>query len=101
MKALKADKIYAFRKSLGFNVSDAFNAEQSVLEAIKEVFKGEHTQTQYIVLSFRTDLRFHQCKLAVEVDEYGDMDRDEHKEIERQEAIKEKLQCVFIRINPD
>ena len=103
VKTLRTNKIDTFRRSLGFNVIDVFNTkEQSVLEATKEVFGGEDIATQYTVLDcFRIDLYFEKCKIAIEVDEYGHCDRDEHKDTERQEAIKERLGCVFIRINPD
>ena len=60
MKTLRTNKIDAFTRSLGFNVIDVFNTkEQSVLEAIKEVFQGEDIKTQYSVLScFRIDFLF-------------------------------------------
>lgn len=40
-------------------------------------------------------------KIAIEIDEYGHKDRRIEKEIKRQEYIKKKLDCVFIRCNPD
>ena len=39
--------------------------------------------------------------MAVEVDEYGHCDRDIEYEDERERKLKERLNCVFIRINPD
>ena len=75
--------------------------EQSVLKSIMTAFEGENMKTQYSVLSYRTDLYFHDYKLAIEVDEKGHKDRNIDHEIKRQEAIKEKLGCEFIRINPD
>ena len=66
-----------------------------------DVFEGEDMQTQYSVLKYRINLYFHRYKLAVEVDEKGHKDRYIKNEIERQEEIKEKLNCVFLRINPD
>ena len=38
---------------------------------------------------------------AVEIYEIGHLDRDENKEKERKNKIKEALECEFIRINPD
>ena len=76
--------------------------EQSVLRSVMDAFEGEDIQTQYSVLKkYIIDLYFHKHKLAAEVDEKGHKDRDINIEIERQEAIKEKLNCVFIRINTD
>ena len=40
-------------------------------------------------------------ELAIQVDELGHADRNINNEIERQKALKEELNCVFIRINPD
>ena len=67
----------------------------SVLEAIKEVFEEEGIETQYIALGcFKSALYFEKYKIAIEVDKYGHCDRDEHKEIERQEAVKKMWMCV-------
>ena len=49
----------------------------------------------------RIDLYFPRHKLAIEVDEKGHQDRDKRKEIERENDIKEYLDCKFIKINPD
>ena len=43
----------------------------------------------------------HKHELAIEVDELGHADRNVNNEIERQKALERKLECVFIRINPD
>ena len=75
--------------------------EQTELSTIKDAFEGENMQTQYSVLSYRIDLYFHKCKLAVEVDELGHADRNVNNEIERERALERELNCVFIRINPD
>ena len=62
---IRADEIDAFRRSLEFNVVDAFKVKQQTLKKIKKVFKGEDIQTRYSVLSYRTDLYFHKYKLAI------------------------------------
>ena len=54
-----------------------------------------------IVLSYRIDLYFTKYRLAIEVDEKGHKNRNEYKEVEREKATKERLDCKFIRINPD
>ena len=91
-----------FRRSLGFNVIDAFNAKQQTLtNTTKAVFEGEDMQTEYSVLSYRVDLYFHKYKLVIEVDEFGCSGRDIEYEIKRQKAIEKELGCKFIRINPD
>ena len=75
--------------------------EQLVLKTVMEVFDGENMETQYIVLGYKIDLYFCDYRLAVEVDEKNYRDGDVNNEIERQEAINEKLKCSFIIINPN
>ena len=59
-------------------------------------FKGENMQTQFNVLSCRTDLYFHDYKLAIDIDENGSTDY----EMKRKKAVEGKLGCKFIRIDP-
>ena len=87
---------------LGFKQHDVINCkEQTVLESIKDAFKGENMQTQYSVLGYKIDLYFHEYKLVIEVDELDHNDRNIDYEIQRKKAIEKELSCVFIRINPD
>ena len=98
----KEEQRKSFRAILGFKEHDIIlTKEQSVLKSVMDAFEGENMQTQCSVLGYRIDLYFHDYKLAVEVDEEGHKDRNIDHEIKRQEAIKEKLGCEFIRINPD
>ena len=46
------------------------------------------------------NLYFHEYKLAIEVDELGNINRIMKNEIERQKALEIELNFVFIRINP-
>ena len=52
-------------------------------------------------LSYRIDLYFQDYKLAIETDENGQSDRSIDCEIKRQKVIEQKLECKFIRIDPD
>ena len=98
----RTDESCKLQRNLGFTLHDVINTkEQTVINSIKDAFEREHMQTQYGVLSYRTDLYFHKYKLAVEVDELGHADRNVNNEIERQKALERELNCVFIRINPD
>ena len=88
VKTIRADKIDAFRRSLGFNVINAFNTiEQIVLEVVKDAFEVEDTQTHYSVLGYGIDFYFHKHKLVIKVDELGHNDRNIEYEVERQKAI--------------
>ena len=60
---------HKFRTRLGFKQYGVIlTKEQSVLTKIMSSFEGENMQTQYNVLSYRTDLYFHDYKLAIEID---------------------------------
>ena len=48
---------------------------------------------------FRIDIYFTKYCLAVEIDEKVNTNRDLEFEKKRQEVLKEKLNCTFIRIN--
>ena len=50
-------------------------------------------------ISFRIDIYFSECFLAVEIDEKGHTDRDIIFEERRQKALEKKLVYKFIRIN--
>ena len=90
------------QKNLGFTLYEVINTkEQTIINPIKDAFEGEDMQTQYTVIGYRIDLYFHKYKLAIEVDELGHNDRNIDYEIQRQQALERKLNCVFIRINSD
>ena len=74
--------------------------EQAIINSIKITFEGKNIQTQYSVLGYKIDLCFHEYKLAIEADELGHTDRNINNEIERQKALQNELNCIFIRINP-
>ena len=99
---LSDSKTMKFRTDLGFNqINLILKKEQSVIESIKDTFKGEDIRIQYTVLGYRIDLYFYEYKLAIEIDELGHNDRNTDYEIKRQREIEKKLNCVFIRTNPD
>ena len=99
---LSDSKAIKFRTDLGFNqINLILKKEQSVIESIRDTFKGEDIRIQYTVLGYRIDLYFYEYKLAIEIDELGHNDRNTDYEIKRQREIEKKLNCVFIRTNPD
>ena len=80
----RTDESCNLKRNLGFRLHDLINTkEQTVLTSIKDAFKGEDIQIQYSVLGYRTDLYFHNHKLAIEIDELGHADRNLSNEIER------------------
>ena len=64
-------------------------------------FERKNRKTQYIAIGYRIDVYFHDYKLAIEIDENGQSDRDIDCEVKRQKAIAQELGCKFIRIDPD
>ena len=64
-------------------------------------FKRKNRKTQYSAIGYRIDVYFHDYKLAIEIDENGQSDRDIDCEVKRQKAIVQELGCKFIRIDPD
>ena len=98
----RTDELCKFKRNLGFTLHDVINTkEQTVINSIKDAFKGQNMQTQFTFLGFRIDLYFHKYKLAIEVDELGHNDRSINYETERQKALERELDCVFIKINPN
>ena len=75
--------------------------EQSVLNKLLEAFSREEILLQHPVLGYKIDAYFVKYKLAVEIDENDHALRDSEKELSRENAIKQRLGCKFIRINPD
>ena len=76
------------KKNIGFKLHDEINTkEQTITNSIKTTFEGENIQTQNSVLGYRIDLYFHKYKLAIEVDELGNAERNIYNEIERQKAL--------------
>ena len=64
---------------------------------LKEKIYKHNTLLKY----YGIDLYFDEYKLAIDVDELGDNDRNIGYKIQRQKALESELNCAFIRINPD
>ena len=60
-----------------------------------------NTKEQTVISAIRIDLYFNEYKLANEADKLGHNDRNINDEIQRQQALERKPNCVFIRINSD
>ena len=85
----KTDESYNLKRNLGLRLYDVINTkEQTVTNSIKDAFEGENIRTKYSVIGYRTDLYFHEHKLAIEVDELGHADRNLSNETGRQKALE-------------
>ena len=65
------------------------------------MFSREEISLQHFVLGYKIDAYFVKYKLAVEIDENNHEQGDNKKELMKENTIKQKLGCKFIRINPD
>ena len=91
-----------FKKRLEFNLHDVIKTkQQTAVGSIKEAFEGENMQNEHYVSRYRIGLYLHDYRLAVEVGEFGHCDKNSNYEKNREKRLKEKLNCVFIRINHD
>ena len=75
--------------------------ESETLRAIMKAFKGENMKEQYAVLDYRLDLYFPTYNLAIECDEFNHKDRCPIKEKDRYDKITKKLNCKWLRFDPD
>ena len=96
----RTDESCNLKRNLGFRLHDVINTkEQKILKSVKDAFEVENMQTQYSVLWYKIDVYFHKHKIAIEVDQLGDADKNVSNEIERQKTLEKEFSCVFIRIN--
>jgi len=99
----KLPKAVDIAKKLGIDTNNhKYECKESEsCGAIMKAFKGENMKTQYKVDNYRIDLYFPDFNLAVECDEHGHKDRSQSKEKKRQKHITNKLNCQWLRFNPD
>ncbi|CCV01980.1 hypothetical protein IIV22A_136L [Invertebrate iridescent virus 22] len=75
--------------------------EQETINIIVDVFEAYETIKQFCVGKYKIDLYFPEYKLAIECDEFDHKDRSFDYEYNREEYIKKKLKCTFLRFNPN
>ena len=84
----RTDESCNLKRNLGFRLHDVISTkEQTVINSKTDTLQGEDIPTQYSVLGYRIDLFFHKHKVAIEVEELGQADRNLSNEIERQKAL--------------
>ena len=96
-------KAFEFRSKLEFNpYNRPLFKGQLVISKIMKLLAREKMLAQHSILSYQIYLYFSKHKFAIEVDEKGHIDREEEKEIKRQEAIKKNsvgslLELILIK----
>ena len=90
-------------KDMGIDIHDHkyVTKEAETLEAITKAFSGEKMRLQYTVKDYRIDLYFPDYNLCVECDENGHSDYNVDADRKRTRIITRRLQCKWIRFNPD
>ena len=99
----RVPSVIKFRSKLGFeNNESVLIKECSIIMKLINTFSTiTEVIRQHNVLDYYVDLYLPKYKLVIEIDELGQANRDNNKEIIREKEIKDYLQCKFIRINPD
>lgn len=69
-----------------------------IMESLKNIYSLIY---QYRVDNYFIDLYIPELNLAIECDENGHRFYDKQKELEREQYVKNKLGCEFIRYNPN
>ncbi len=89
-------------KKIGIDVyrNKFTNIESDTIDCIIKAFSGKDMIKQYYILGYRIDLYFVDYKLAIECDENEHKYKIE-KDKRREEEIRAKLGCEFIRYYPE
>lgn len=94
---------YGVAKRLGISIPNNIDItkEQKTIGQIRRAFQHVRAVEQYKVAPYYVDLYFPDYRLAVECDEEGHRRYSQKDERKRQNYIEQKLNCVFVRYNPD
>ena len=84
-----------------FDCIKRLTKETEYINNILKTFDGEKMITQYAIGNYMIDLYFIDYKIAIECDEFFHQSYDKKDEELRQKNIENKLECKFIRFNPD
>lgn len=91
-------------KKLDIDIDFKYNTkEQEIIKYFVDYFETLQInyELQYIVYNYRIDCYLPELKIAIEIDEFNHQDRNLLQEKKRENIIKEKLNCIFFRFNPD
>ncbi|AGC02440.1 BRO-N domain containing protein [Acanthamoeba polyphaga moumouvirus] len=104
----KKHKSIAFAKFLNINAYyKKIYHETQLMSQLTSFFDASDIKyiDQYSVKNkktlYRIDCYLPEYNIAIEIDERGHSDRDPKYEIRRQKFLEDKLNCTFIRCNPD
>ena len=87
---------HKFRAKLGLKEYDVIlTKERSVLTKMKSSFKRENMQTQYSFLGYKIDLYFHNCKLAIKIDENNYIDCELKRQKKNKNLVVSLLELIL------
>jgi len=75
--------------------------EPEILRVLVAAFRDYQPQCQYSVGSYRVDLYLEGPRIVIECDEYNHLYYDGEYEVDRVVAITNKLNCRWVRFNPN
>ena len=88
-------------ESLGLDMCIYTRVEASHIGNIRKAFKDVLSIDEYAVGKYNVDLYFPSLNLVIECDQNNHNHYNRQTEKERENYIKDKLGCTFIRFNPD
>ena len=88
-------------ESLGLGMCIYTRVEASHIGNIRKAFKDILSIDEYAVGKYNVDLYFPSLNLVIECDQNNHNHYNRQTEKERENYIKDKLGCTFIRFNPD
>ena len=88
-------------ESLGLGMCIYTRVEASHIGNIRKAFKDVLSIDEYAVGKYNVDLYFPSLNLVIECDQNNHNHYNKQAEEERENYIKDKLGCTFIRFNPD
>lgn len=98
----RSRKAKIFLEKIGHSERERSSIESNTLDIIEAALDGfAICKRQYNVNLYRIDLYLPEYKLAIECDEFDHETRSEWTEYERQSYLETKLDCEFIRFNPN
>ena len=105
LSSSRKTELIDFSEKVGIDVKNKFYScvEADTIKCLLKSFSGEEMIEQYIVgdYDYRIDLYFPEYKIAVECDEsHHKTITNNLKDLKRQSAIKDVLNCSFIRYDP-
>ena len=83
---------------IGYNYD---RKEAGTISTIQKIFERISMKRQFSIGSYRKDLYFPECKLAIQCDEHDHKYREINYEIRRQKFIEDQLNSKFICYSPD